>query len=68
VAPSAVAGGDDPQANRAARWWVGGAFVVCARVGAGSGFELVVAGEGCADRAALGIALIAWLGDGWLLG
>ena len=28
---------------------------------------VVVAGEDCAGRAALGIALTAWLGVGWLL-
>lgn len=35
--------------------------------GVGSGFVSVVAGEDCAGRAALGIALTAWLGVGWLL-
>ena len=67
MAPSAVAVGDGPRANRSGRWLVGGVLAGWAHGGVGSGFESAVVDEDCADRAALEIALIAWLGDGWLL-
>lgn len=39
----------------------------CAYGEVGSGFEFVVAGEHCAGRVVLGVVLLAWMVDEWIL-